>query len=148
MSRFRDSDEFGPTLDSAAERIGISPTAVEKDYWVSEVLRVLVVGFPGDFIFKGGTSLSKGYGIVERFSEDIDVARVRATTRQRLSDDRLRGCDAQVTNPMTRAFSLPEGFEARTFLSGSQNAGLISRSGLLVTRARPTSASRAEPLTT
>lgn len=73
MARFRDLDEFGPTLDALAERLGISATAVEKDYWVSEVLRVLVANFPDDFIFKGGTSLSKGYGIVERFSEDIDV---------------------------------------------------------------------------
>ena len=34
MPRFRDSSEFGPTLDAAAERLGISPTAVEKDYWM------------------------------------------------------------------------------------------------------------------
>ncbi len=73
MTRFRDSHEFGPTVDAAAERLGISPTAVEKDYWVSEVLRVLATNHPDDFIFKGGTSLSKGYDIVERFSEDIDV---------------------------------------------------------------------------
>ncbi|MGH2696612.1 MAG: nucleotidyl transferase AbiEii/AbiGii toxin family protein [Actinomycetota bacterium] len=73
VTRFRDTDEFGPTLDAVAERLDISATAVEKDYWVSEVLRVLVATFPEDFIFKGGTSLSKGYGIVERFSEDIDV---------------------------------------------------------------------------
>jgi hypothetical protein len=73
VTRFRDTGEFGPTVDAVAERLGISPTAVEKDYWVSEVLRVLASTFPDDFIFKGGTSLSKGYGIVERFSEDIDV---------------------------------------------------------------------------
>jgi Nucleotidyl transferase AbiEii toxin, Type IV TA system len=73
VPRFRDSAEFGPTLDAAAERLGISATAVEKDYWVSEVLRVLARDFGGDFIFKGGTSLSKGYRIVERFSEDIDI---------------------------------------------------------------------------
>jgi len=73
VARFRDLGEFGPTLDAAAERLGISPTAVEKDYWVSEVLRVLGRGFGDDFIFKGGTSLSKGYRVVERFSEDIDV---------------------------------------------------------------------------
>jgi predicted nucleotidyltransferase component of viral defense system len=41
--------------------------AVEKDYWVSEVLRVLARNFAGDFIFKGGTSLSKGCRIVERW---------------------------------------------------------------------------------
>jgi predicted nucleotidyltransferase component of viral defense system len=73
VARFADLGEFGPTLDAAAERLGISPTAVEKDYWVSEVLRVLGRDFGGDFIFKGGTSLSKGYRLVERFSEDIDV---------------------------------------------------------------------------
>jgi len=73
MSRFRDLDEYGPTLDAAAERLGINATAVEKDYWVSQVLQVLADGFSGDFIFKGGTSLSKAYRIVERFSEDIDV---------------------------------------------------------------------------
>ena len=73
MARFADLGEFGPTLDAAAERLGISPTAVEKDYWVSQVLRVLGREFDGDFIFKGGTSLSKGYRLVERFSEDIDV---------------------------------------------------------------------------
>jgi Nucleotidyl transferase AbiEii toxin, Type IV TA system len=73
MARFADLGEFGPTLDAAAERLGISPTAVEKDYWVSEVLRVLGREYDGDFIFKGGTSLSKGYRLVERFSEDIDI---------------------------------------------------------------------------
>jgi len=72
VARFADLDEFGPTLDAAAERLGISPTAVEKDYWVSEVLRVLGRAFGGDFIFKGGTSLPKAYRLVERFSEDID----------------------------------------------------------------------------
>ncbi|MGH9087474.1 MAG: nucleotidyl transferase AbiEii/AbiGii toxin family protein [Acidimicrobiales bacterium] len=73
MTRFRDLGEFGPTLDTAAERLGISATAVEKDYWVSEILRILVRDFGADFIFKGGTSLSKAYRIVERFSEDVDV---------------------------------------------------------------------------
>lgn len=73
MIRFRDSNEFGPTLDATAERLDITATAVEKDYWVSEVLRVLAREFAQDFIFKGGTSLSKGYRIVERFSEDVDI---------------------------------------------------------------------------
>src|SRR5438309_2016925 len=73
MSRFRDSDEFGPTLDAAAERLSISATAIEKDYWVSEVLRTLAHDHGQDFLFKGGTSLSKGFHIVERFSEDVDI---------------------------------------------------------------------------
>jgi hypothetical protein len=88
VARFADLGEFGPTLDAAAERLGISPTAVEKDYWVSQVLRVLGRDFEGDFIFKGGTSLSKGYRLVERFSEDIDVLVVPGE-RSRGATDRL-----------------------------------------------------------
>lgn len=88
MARFRDSAEFGPTLDAVAESLDISATAVEKDYWVSEVLRVLVARFRDDFIFKGGTSLSKGFGIVERFSEDIDIL-VLPRDRGRGTVDRL-----------------------------------------------------------
>lgn len=71
--RFRDAEEFAPTLDAAAEALDISATAVEKDYWASQVLRVLARTYSEDFIFKGGTSLSKGYRIIERFSEDIDI---------------------------------------------------------------------------
>jgi len=56
MTCFRDTDEFGPTLTAAAERLGISATAIEKDYWVSEILRVLARRYGDDFIFKGGTS--------------------------------------------------------------------------------------------
>ena len=70
---FRDTDEFSSTLDAAAERMGISPTAVEKDYWVTQVLRALADAHVDDFVFKGGTSLSKGFGLIERFSEDIDI---------------------------------------------------------------------------
>jgi len=88
VPRFRDSGEFGPTIDAAAERLAISPTAVEKDYWVSEVLRVLAAEFGDSFIFKGGTSLSKGYRIVERFSEDIDIL-VLPGDRGRAATDRL-----------------------------------------------------------
>jgi hypothetical protein len=73
LLRFRDSSQFGSTIDAGAERLGISATAVEKDYWVSEVLRVLAAEFGQDFVFKGGTSLSKGYRLVRRFSEDIDL---------------------------------------------------------------------------
>jgi predicted nucleotidyltransferase component of viral defense system len=88
VARFVDLAEFGPTLDAAAEELRISPTAVEKDYWVSAVLRVLGRDFGGDFIFKGGTSLSKGYRLVERFSEDVDVL-ILPGERGRGSTDKL-----------------------------------------------------------
>ena len=85
---FRDRAVFEPTIEAAGERLGISATAVEKDYWVTQVLRVLAEQFPDDFVFKGGTSLSKAYGLIERFSEDIDVLIVPGS-RGRGAVDRL-----------------------------------------------------------
>ena len=61
---------------NAADRAGISnPAIVEKDFWVCFVLDYLFhkSPWPQSFIFKGGTSLSKAYHIIERFSEDIDL---------------------------------------------------------------------------
>jgi len=51
-----------------------SPAIVEKDFWVCWALRHIFTsgGLPGT-LFKGGTSLSKVYGVIERFSEDIDL---------------------------------------------------------------------------
>ena len=110
--RFRDSDEFGPTLDVVAERLDISATGVEKDYWVSEVLRVLVASFPDDFVFKGGTSLSKGYGIIERFSEDIDMLV--------LPGDRGRGAVDKLMKAMGEAAAAGVGGEA-TGVGGAES---------------------------
>lgn len=51
---------------------GILPQLIEKDYWIMHVLHGLKnQGF--EFQLKGGTSLSKGYAIIDRFSEDIDI---------------------------------------------------------------------------
>ncbi len=60
---------------AAAER-GLSAQIIEKDFWVCWSLRRLfsLDEFRGHLTFKGGTTLSKVYGIIERFSEDVDVA--------------------------------------------------------------------------
>lgn len=64
--------DFSDLLNIVAERDGITPTLVEKDYWIMHCLWGLKhQGF--QFELKGGTSLSKGFGIVKRFSEDIDI---------------------------------------------------------------------------
>jgi hypothetical protein len=54
---------------------GMSEKAVEKDWWVTLVLKaVFALPMSQHFVFKGGTSLSKGWRLVERLSEDIDIA--------------------------------------------------------------------------
>lgn len=62
---------FGTT----AQRLGTTPQNVEKDFWVCWTLDALFNGRDGGprLLFKGGTSLSKGFGLIRRFSEDIDV---------------------------------------------------------------------------
>jgi predicted nucleotidyltransferase component of viral defense system len=74
---FRDRSDFEQTIDAAGERLQINSAIIEKDYWVSQVLRALAADFPDDFVFKGGTSLSKGYRIIHRFSEDVDILILR-----------------------------------------------------------------------
>lgn len=81
-----DGDTFEALRDSAAERFAIDSGAVEKEYWALEVLRTAIVPLDGvdEFVFKGGTSLSKAYGIIERFSEDIDLLVITPATGKAL----------------------------------------------------------------
>jgi len=56
-------------------KTGISQVVLEKDWWVTAVLRALfALPYAENLSFKGGTSLSKCYNLIERFSEDIDIA--------------------------------------------------------------------------
>jgi predicted nucleotidyltransferase component of viral defense system len=58
-----------------ANHLGLPPHAVEKDWWVTLALRATFALPVGEhLVFKGGTSLSKAWQLIERFSEDIDLA--------------------------------------------------------------------------
>ena len=62
-------------FEAAAQRMALTPAVVEKDFWVCYTLDHLFhrSGFAESMVFKGGTSLSKAFGLIERFSEDIDL---------------------------------------------------------------------------
>lgn len=61
-------------LGVAAAQSGRPADLLEKDIWVVWALGGLFAGhFAGDLTFKGGTSLSKGFGVIRRFSEDVDI---------------------------------------------------------------------------
>lgn len=67
-----DSPDFADLLAVVSREQAIDPGLVEKDYWIMHALWGLQqLGFT--FELKGGTSLSKGHGIIHRFSEDIDI---------------------------------------------------------------------------
>jgi hypothetical protein len=64
--------DFSNLIQIVAAERGLLPALVEKDYWIMHCLYGLATqGFT--FELKGGTSLSKGFGIIQRFSEDIDI---------------------------------------------------------------------------
>jgi len=82
MTLLRDSPaDFGALIGSAAHDTGLDTAFIEKDYWVTELLRSLTkpISIQPEaplldvVVFKGGTSLSKAYGLIERFSEDVDI---------------------------------------------------------------------------
>jgi len=63
------------TIDEAEQVSGISAKAIEKDWWVTLTLMALFQSELAQYmVFKGGTSLSKGWNLIARFSEDIDIA--------------------------------------------------------------------------
>ncbi len=62
-------------FEQISAKSGLPAYAVEKDWWVVQILRVVFQTEIKDYaVFKGGTSLSKAWGLIERFSEDIDIA--------------------------------------------------------------------------
>ena len=88
---WRDPDPvvFRATILVAAERLGVQPLAVEKDYWVCEVLRAIATAHPGEIVFKGGTSLEK-LRIIRRFSEDLDLLVIGRYPSKRAEQQALR----------------------------------------------------------
>ncbi len=62
-------------FNAIAHKVGLPAQVVEKDFWVTAVLQTLFsLPISRYLVFKGGTSLSKGWKLIERFSEDVDLA--------------------------------------------------------------------------
>lgn len=70
---------FNQAVRFTAQELGILDIYVEKDYWVTFALKIIFSSEAAEYtVFKGGTALSKCYGIIERFSEDIDLVIVQS----------------------------------------------------------------------
>jgi hypothetical protein len=74
MNLHVDEEAFKDVIALAADYFGYEQSHVEKDYWVSKILRDISLSeYAGKTFFKGGTTLSKAYGLIDRFSEDLDL---------------------------------------------------------------------------
>lgn len=75
MKLHENDEAFSELVELTAETIGLPQIYVEKDYWITKALKYLSESAHADeVVFKGGTSLSKAYRLIDRFSEDIDLA--------------------------------------------------------------------------
>jgi len=83
--------EFKDLITQTADKIGLNSSIIEKDYWVTRILRELDSSeFSDEFIFKGGTSLSKiWFEDFGRFSEDIDLLLTTKLERRGEKSNRL-----------------------------------------------------------
>jgi len=69
------ADERRLYIEQAALQRNVSPVILEKDFWVCWLLGILYESeFAPSLVFNGGTSLSKVFGVIGRFSEDIDLS--------------------------------------------------------------------------
>jgi hypothetical protein len=86
-----DTETRESLFSTTAQRIGTTPQNTEKDFWVCWTLDALFNGREGGprLLFKGGTSLSKGFGLIQRFSEDVDVTVFRDDLGQDYSFEQL-----------------------------------------------------------
>ena len=97
---------FEQVVLQASEYLQIDAAIIEKDYYVTLLLQEIVKQQP-DIIFKGGTSLSKCYRIIDRFSEDIDLTifldeKPTESQRKRLKENIVSAIERQemtLTNP-------------------------------------------------
>src|SRR3974377_2452628 len=110
-----DARERAELFAETAARKGLAEAIVEKDFWVCWVLKQLFSNkaFDGRLLFKGGTSLSKVFKAINRFSEDIDLAvdyaalgfsgdkdprqeKISKTKRTGILDEMMEACQAYI----------------------------------------------------
>lgn len=93
----RELPDFSDLLRFAAQWKKVPAAIIEKDYYLTTALRALAESHGGQFVLKGGTSLSKGWQLLQRFSEDIDLLlREEANSGKTAKHTRLKKCAATI----------------------------------------------------
>jgi len=102
MKLHTNKEQFSTLVTLAARHFRITPAFVEKDYWITLILHNLANSIHADnVVFKGGTSLSKGYRLINRFSEDIDIAMIEETLSGNALKTKIRNIEKGITTDFT-----------------------------------------------
>ena len=111
MNLHEDNEIFAELIEITGNDLGMPQAYVEKDYWMTRALRFLSESsYAEDVVFKGGTSLSKAYRLIHRFSEDIDLA-VRSAGKTNSAKKQLI---KNVESVVTQGLNYLEGNERET----------------------------------
>ena len=101
MYLHEDREMFKDIIEQTAEQIGKVPVVIEKDYYVTLILKLLAEQLD-QCVFKGGTSLSKGFRVISRFSEDIDI-----TFKEHIGESRRKKLKNVVLKGISEALEMP-----------------------------------------
>lgn len=115
MKLHENSGLFSSLASTIENERGIARAFVEKDYWLTSVLQALSQSPERHMtVFKGGTSLAKAWGIIERFSEDVDIAFIA----EGLTGNQVKTRMDKISKSITRG--VPEIFDEGVTSKGSK----------------------------
>jgi predicted nucleotidyltransferase component of viral defense system len=98
MKLHNNKELFSTLVTLAAKSLLMTPAFVEKDYWITLILYNLANSlYSNSVVFKGGTSLSKGYRLINRFSEDIDIAMIEENLSGNALKTKIRNIEKEIT---------------------------------------------------
>ena len=101
MYLHNDKDLFNEVITEVNSKTGIAQSIIEKDYYVTMILRLLAKSNP-DTVFKGGTALSKCFHLIDRFSEDIDI-----TFAEHIGESRRKKLKYNILKPISDELGMP-----------------------------------------
>ena len=103
MTLDNNRQQLSDAIRAASEHLDIAPVYIEKDYWITKILQQLSrTSQANNTVWKGGTSLSKAYRLIDRFSSDIDVA----VLAEGMKGNQIKNLISKVSKGMTEG--IPE----------------------------------------
>lgn len=118
MYLHKNKELFKDIIEQVSDNIGKTPTVVEKDYYITQILRMLSEQLE-NCVFKGGTSLSKGFHVINRFSEDIDITfneHIGESRRKKLKSVILKGISETLEMPIANWSSIQSDRDYNAYL--------------------------------
>ena len=109
MKLHNDREQFSNAIQVTSQELGMAPEFVEKDYWICHILQNLSRHPQNErIVWKGGTSLSKAYGLIKRFSSDVDFAVLLEGLSQNQQKKLVAKIGRDITTDMVE-LDMPEG---------------------------------------